>query len=50
VSALCVEFGISRQAFYEYLGPDGALRPRAERLLSRSGAKSRAETEPDLSP
>jgi DNA invertase Pin-like site-specific DNA recombinase len=39
VSALCAEFGISRQAFYEYLGPDGQLRPRAERLLSRTGAK-----------
>jgi hypothetical protein len=40
VSALCAELGITRQTLYRYVGPDGALRADAERLLS-AGTSSR---------
>ncbi|KKN70145.1 hypothetical protein LCGC14_0433770 [marine sediment metagenome] len=34
VSELCRELGISRQALYKYIGPDGELREHAERVLN----------------
>jgi predicted DNA-binding protein YlxM (UPF0122 family) len=34
VSELCKELGISRQALYKYIGPDGELREHAERVLN----------------
>ncbi|MCP9270248.1 recombinase family protein [Xenorhabdus sp. XENO-1] len=33
VSELCAELGISRQALYKYVGPDGALREHGKRVL-----------------
>ena len=33
VSELCEELGISRQALYKYVGPDGALREHGKRVL-----------------
>lgn len=33
VSELCEELGISRQALYKYVGPDGEIREYGKRVL-----------------
>ncbi len=35
VAALCAELGIRRATLYRYVGPDGALREHAEKVLAR---------------
>ena len=48
VDALCAELGITRQALYGYVGPDGQLRARGEKLLGHAGtAGPGAEPGPD---
>ncbi len=47
MGGLCEELGISRQALYRHVGPDGSLRANEIKLLERQAKKTAAAASKD---